>query len=156
MKLKLSDWASIAEVVSGIAVVVTLVFLIAGIRANTEVTRASMFQRSTDRIIEWRRDILNNPEVADLFQAYWEGNAKNMTPTQENRLTQLVLNQFQIYEQAYFTERYGLLGQTEWRRFQVQACTFYPRVRLVPILEETVSRAMTPEFGDFLKASCQE
>ena len=41
MKQKLSEWASIAEIVSGIAVVITLVFLIFGIRENTEVTRAA-------------------------------------------------------------------------------------------------------------------
>lgn len=32
MNLKLSDWASIAEIVSGIAVVATLIFLIRGIQ----------------------------------------------------------------------------------------------------------------------------
>jgi hypothetical protein len=151
---KLSDWASIAEIVSGIAVVLTLVFLILGIRENTEVTRASMFQRSTDQLIEFRRDILTDPELADLFQAYVDGDDVGMPGTGQTRLRQLVLNQFQIYEQAYFAERYGLLGPAEWNRFERAVCLFYPRVQATPFID-TVRGAMTPEFMDLMETTCE-
>ena len=42
--------------------------LILGIRENTEVTRASMFQVTTGRLIEWRNKILEDPEVAICFR----------------------------------------------------------------------------------------
>jgi hypothetical protein len=40
--MKLEKWALIAEIVGGVSVVITLIFLIAGIRENTAVTRVSM------------------------------------------------------------------------------------------------------------------
>jgi len=150
------ELASIAEVVSGIAVVVTLVLLMLGIRDNTEVTRASMFQRSTDRIIEWRRDVMIHAELAELFQAYLEGRAAEFAGTDQTRLVQLVLNQYQIYEQAYIAERSGLLGSEEWRRFETQTCSFYPLVLAVPILAETIPMAMTSGFIEYIETSGQE
>ena len=43
MNQKLADWASIAEIISGIAVVVTLIVLIVEVRDNTEVLRVSAY-----------------------------------------------------------------------------------------------------------------
>jgi len=44
MKVKLSDWASIAEIVSGLAIVVTLAILIFEIRGNTDAIRSQTAQ----------------------------------------------------------------------------------------------------------------
>jgi hypothetical protein len=41
MNKKLSDWASIAEIVSGVAAEIALIFLIVGIRSNSEMTRVA-------------------------------------------------------------------------------------------------------------------
>jgi hypothetical protein len=156
MSQRLSNWANIAEIVSGIAVVLTLVFLVLGIRENTEVTRASMFQRSTDRIIEWRRDVLSNSQLAESFQQYLDGRASEITGTGRTLITEHVLNQFQIYEQAYFSELSGLLGPAEWARFETQICNFYPRIQSAPFLVDTVFLAMTPEFSAYMRDSCKE
>ncbi len=43
MNQKLSDWASAAEIIASIAVVITLIILILGIRENTEVVRAGSY-----------------------------------------------------------------------------------------------------------------
>lgn len=48
MNQKLAAWASIAEIVSGVAVVVTLVILIAEIRDNTRFLRVSAERQQTD------------------------------------------------------------------------------------------------------------
>jgi hypothetical protein len=58
--MKLSDWAGIAEIFSGIAVVVTLVFLIIGIRENTEVTRAATYADLLDGLNEYSMQVAAN------------------------------------------------------------------------------------------------
>ena len=63
MKLKLSDWASVAEIMSGIAVVVTLIFLILGIRANTDAQLAASRQTSVLADVTLIGAIIGNPEV---------------------------------------------------------------------------------------------
>jgi len=42
--MKLSDWASIAEIVGGFAIVITLIVLIFEVRANTDATEAATRQ----------------------------------------------------------------------------------------------------------------
>lgn len=54
--MKLSGWASIAEIISGTAVLITLVFLVFGIRENTEITRAAAYDRNIDSLNQWRLD----------------------------------------------------------------------------------------------------
>jgi len=64
MNQKLSDLASLAEIVSGVAVVVTLVFLVIGIRDNADVTRFSVYSDLLNEINENERARINNPELA--------------------------------------------------------------------------------------------
>ena len=55
MKRQLSSWASGAEIISSIAVVVTLVFLVIGIRENTAITRASVYATSIEGINDYEQ-----------------------------------------------------------------------------------------------------
>jgi len=50
MNQKLSDWASMAEIASAIAVVVTLVLVLVELRENTEAVRAAARQSIAARI----------------------------------------------------------------------------------------------------------
>ena len=70
MNQKLSDWASIAEIVSGIAVVITLVFLVLGIRENTEVMRATSFASSIDTLNEFTASVVTDSELRQLWLAH--------------------------------------------------------------------------------------
>ncbi len=50
MNQKLSDWASIAEIVSGVAIVVTLIVLILQVQGNTDELRAASQTTISGRI----------------------------------------------------------------------------------------------------------
>ena len=63
MNQKLSDWASIAEIISGIAVVVTLIFLIAGIRENTAVLRGSSYSNTLESLNQLQASIMADSET---------------------------------------------------------------------------------------------
>lgn len=43
MNQKLSNWASIAEILSGIAVVISLILLLFEVQGNSEAVRAATF-----------------------------------------------------------------------------------------------------------------
>jgi hypothetical protein len=156
MSLKLSDWADISQIVSGFAVVVTLVFLIFEIRDNTSVTRAAVWERSADRLIELRYHTLDNPEVARLFQAWLDGDDEGFTRTDSIRQVQLVGNIFQALEQAYFAKQYGLLGPAEWRRFERQICLSYARAGSSETVSAALPVVMTEEFMAFMAETCRE
>lgn len=153
MNQRLSDWANIAQIASGLAVVVTLVLLIVSLRENTDVTRAAMYQQSTDSLIDFRRDVMNDPKLAELYNAFLNDQVESVEGVDRVRLTQLVLNIFQISENAFFTRRYGLLGNAEWSRFEQSICDYYALSRSAG-LAGSVQRVMTRDFMGYITQSC--
>jgi len=72
--MSIQDWGAIGEIIGGIAVVASLVYLAVQIRQNTEQisrslesSRLAAFERNVDAGNRIRDLIILNPEVADLF-----------------------------------------------------------------------------------------
>lgn len=61
--MKLSHWAQLAEVLSGFAVVVTLVILIFEVSEYTDATRALSDGHAVERLNAWRFELASNPEL---------------------------------------------------------------------------------------------
>ena len=70
MKQRLSDWASYAEIASGIAVVVTLIILVIGIRENTEITRTAMYAGTLDQFNAFETAILLDSDLRQIYVRY--------------------------------------------------------------------------------------
>lgn len=143
MNQRLSDWANIAQITSGFAVLVTLVLLILSLRENTDVTRAAMYQLSTDSLNQFRRDIMNDPTMAQLYDDFLNDRAGSIEGVERVRLS----------ENAFFTRRYGLLGSAEWGRFEQSICDYYALSRSAN-LAPAVQRVMTRDFMEHIATSC--
>jgi len=86
MNQKLADWASIAEILSGIAVVITLIVLVVGVRENTEVVRASMFDSIVDKMNGFQATVATDPDLLRIWTAYVEGSATDLDEIDRQRL----------------------------------------------------------------------
>jgi hypothetical protein len=67
-------WGEVAEIVSGIGVVVTLAVLVIQVRdskrameENSRLLRSAAFDRGFDQISQWRGRLIESPEVARLW-----------------------------------------------------------------------------------------
>ena len=155
MNQKLSDWASIAEIVSGAAVVVTLVFLVSGIRDNAAVTRASMYDRNMDALISVRDRIASDPELARIWQIYGsQQSLDEVLGPQRMQLSLLIVNLFGVYEKAYFSRQYGVIGDSEWTRFAENICIQWERPPAD--IRETLLRTLTDEFAEHIATLCSD
>ena len=67
MKQRLSDWASIAEIISAVAIVVSLIFVGMQIRDNTVATEAATFQDSVGYDLQLLTVVGSDPESTRLF-----------------------------------------------------------------------------------------
>ena len=154
MNQKLSDWASIAEIVSGIAVVVTLIFLIVGIRENTAVTRAAAFDRNIDSINQIAITLAQDQELSRIFQYYQEEHLDldELSSDEWYRVRAIVRSILRIYETAYYSNQYGTLGSSEWSRFERQICRHRDRVDAARWKE--VESVLTDEFAGYVDESC--
>ena len=156
MNRTLSDWASVTEIVSGIAVIISLVILIVGIRENTEVTRASVYENSINSMNDFRTRIIDDREIAGLWGAYQAGELEGLDQPDQSRVGQLILMLFGVYEKSYYAQQYGVIGSSEWSRFEFQICRQYGRVRSSQFLLQNLEVGMTQEFLGYIRASCSE
>jgi hypothetical protein len=151
--MKLSDWASVAEIVSGIAVVVTLMFLVLSIRENSDIMRASSFADTSDSLIELTRDIIRDDELSVIFQAWRENDISQLDARQMFLLTNMAVTMFRIYEKAFIAEQYDLLGPGEWHRFERTICLIYPRLQSAD-LADNLRVSLTDEFVQYMDSNC--
>ena len=155
MKKKLSDWASVAEILSGIAVVITLIVLIFGVRDNTAVLRASEYSALIRDLNNFQTAQMTDAQSIRLWRDYLDGEAfsSDMSAEDNDRLILAVLIYSRIYETAYYSNKYGLLGESEWARFARVSCQNDDRVQdygEFDLLEET----MTAEYVGYLAETC--
>ena len=155
MNQKLSDWASIAEILSSIAVVVTLLFLVFGIRENTEITRIAAYDRNMESVNLWRYELAKDAGLVRLFGTFNRRLSEEATDAEvELFQLNLLLNAlWGTYEKSYYAYQYGILGSSEWSRFEIQMC----RGRELA-LEAGVWEFMVPlwteEFANYVASLC--
>ena len=154
MSRKLSHWASVAEIASGIAVVITLVVLVIGIRENTDAIRASTYAQSINSLNQWRDSIYENRDVARFWEAFRTGEVDDLDNLDLAGLGQFINNLFTIYEHSYFSWQRGLIGDSEWGRFEANICLQYTRIVRVPRLVVAYEGALTEEFRQFVSELC--
>ncbi len=154
MKLKLSEWASIAEIFSGVAVVISLIFLIVGIRENTQITRAAAYDRNIDALNALRTEVVRDDETARRWLAYETGQAGEFEGIDRMQLNNQINITFANYEKAYFNHKYGVMGDSEWTRYERQICINQERLKILPDLKADMATVVTDEFVDYMEGLC--
>jgi hypothetical protein len=144
---RLNRWAHLAEIVSGIAVVGTLIFLIFEIRENSDLIRANTFEHSIESLIDWRMQIVSNEQSLQTMADYWDSESPELL-----RRQLLVVNMWSIYEKTYYSQKYGLIGPAEWGRFERVICKY---TKSTPdFWKENVAKFLTEDFRDFVISTC--
>jgi hypothetical protein len=120
---------AIAEIVAVISVVLSLIFVGVELRQSTNVAKASSYREITEGLAEQRIFWASDPEVTTIYYAYATGRASELDEVQRRRLDFIITNIFSSYENAYFSRSYGVIGDTEWKRFEAGACTHYQTMK---------------------------
>jgi hypothetical protein len=152
----LARFAQLAEILASLAVLVTLIFLVAEVRQNTETTRATSYDRSMEALNQWRLSVAADPDLSRMYEAHTRGEDGDL-PVESGFRLQLVINTvWGIYENAYYVNQRGLLGASEWSRFERQICAQYDRNRVSNRWGGTFgSRTLlTEQFVTFVEGSC--
>ena len=150
MNQKLSDWASIAEIISGIAVVITLLLVVSGINENTEVMRAAAFDRNMESINQWRAQLAQDEELLRIWQR--RDQRVDLTEVERGRLNFLTFSLWGIYEKAFYAREYGTIGASEWSRFEVQICR--QRDAMDPFYWENSDEFLSMRFIEYVETLC--
>ncbi|WP_265529670.1 hypothetical protein [Sphingomicrobium marinum] len=67
MKFKLKQWAQIAEVISAVAIVLSLIFVGLQLRSNAQATQYASANATNASISSWYSRIANNEQASSIF-----------------------------------------------------------------------------------------
>ena len=157
--MKLRDLALLAEVVSGVAIVVSLIILIVEVRASTGLARVAAYN-SVTRDFDLDRELwLSDPELFDLFYGFTRGDLPDWdsAPEAAFKLTLLLLDSLAGHERAYLSYRAEIFGENEWQRIESSQCSYW-----IPARDHdddrylgVLTRRLTSDYVDHLNSSCE-
>ena len=122
MNLKLSDWASIAEVVSAMAVVISLLYVGFQINQNTNEVRAANRQQLVSRSHSATLSTAASPELAGAVAK--AGDGSTLTSLELSQYGYLVRSMLYDVQEAYLLYREGRLDEEYWNTRAAIALAF--------------------------------
>ena len=111
-KLSLSDWASLAEIVATVAVVISLIFVVISLERNTAVMQASNDNFIYELQYARARDIVSSPGMASIYVKHRTG--EELSAEEQERLYWDKLQELSTWELAFNRHRDGLFATQQW------------------------------------------
>ncbi len=111
--MKLKKLALIAEIVSGVAIVVTLIVLVSGIRDNTSAVRAASRQSIAERVEHITLTVATNRDLLELLAA---PDGIELTPVDDLQLRSFLVAILRNSEEAYLQVQEGRLEEEYFDR----------------------------------------
>lgn len=147
-----------AEIVSAIAVITTLIFLVIGMRENTNALQAQTYQELMRDVNNWRMSI-RQVESDQTLSKMRSGGYDSLPKSEQDLVRMIYLELWGIYEAAFFANERGVLGADEWSRFEKVIC-FERHGDLESVWDTeyegqlTYKQILTPSFVDYVEGQC--
>jgi hypothetical protein len=146
--MKMSEYAQLAEITSGIAIVVTLILLILEIQGNTDATNAATYDSLIADLANYQTQSLSNRELWEAQYLARSGSLDTLSPQQLDLLATSAVIEHKHYERAFIQWQRGNLQGEGWERFERLICTYRGQV-----FEETavprIEFGSTRSFNEF-------
>jgi hypothetical protein len=148
--VSLSQLADLGELLGGVAVVASLVYLAVQIRQNTRIVMASTLHQNTDL---WSSLFLRLAEP-DLARAYVAGMAgqSDMRPLEYTQFFFICRSMFLAFENQYYQMRHGVLDSEAYAGYERSISTQVLAFRGFRFWWELNRSMYSPEFGDHVDA----
>ena len=111
-KLKLADWAAVAEIVGTIAVVVSLAIVVVSIRQNTAVIQATNDNFLYELTDAWYSDIASNSNLSSVWLKF--RSRESVTEAEEHQVYAQVMRYLNAIELAHARFNDGLMPENQW------------------------------------------
>lgn len=112
--MRLKRLALIAEIVGGVAIVLSLLFVGIQIRASNKVAQSAMYQENVTAEIGIAELIGSDPELTRLYNAAWTGGWDLLQPEEAAQAQYLLLTTVRLWEAYYLQYSSGTLSEAGW------------------------------------------
>jgi hypothetical protein len=94
--------------------------------------------------------LATDPELLAIWTTYTSGDISDLSESEYDQINYFLASVFGTYENAYFAYGYGVIGSTEWQRFEAGVCRHFgasTRIGYRPPF-------LTEEFWAYLENNC--
>ena len=120
-KSNMQEWSAIAEILSSVAVLATLVFFVVEIRQTNDAVSANTYQGMAAMTVDFNAQFFENPEVSE-FIARTASEDYDLTTSEAIRLRAMISASYRMMDNIWFQYEVGTI--TEKR----MASLLYPSV----------------------------
>lgn len=153
MKFNLKKAALLSEIIGGLAVVVTLIFLVFEIRNNTNSIQSQAYQNLIFELNDTRRDYFLD-DISQIIQK--RRTQAELSEDEQFKIAQANQIKWSVYETAYFAYKLGTLGSDGWSRFEIAICRNYEIDKDLWSIDRVyaISTALNIEFAAYVEELC--
>ena len=112
-KLGLSEWASLAEIVATVAVVISLIFVVISLERNTATMQAINDNFIYELQYARTRDIVSSPGMASIYVKHRNG--EELSAEEQERFFWDKMQELSTWELAFNRHRDGLFSTEQWK-----------------------------------------
>jgi hypothetical protein len=111
--MKLEKWALIVEIVAGIAVVVSILYLATEVQRNTNAIQSQTQQGLLELAADDNMLVASNGELAEIYVRAQE-DISSVSDVERERYKHLIIHGFNIWEQAFLAHGNGTMAEATW------------------------------------------
>ena len=113
-KIKLSTFSDVSQIISALAVVISLIYVGAQVNQNTKATQSAMRQSLADNDVAYLMSSLDNNILA--IASYKYDNNMELSDLEMSQLVYMHHVNFRVFENAFFQFEHELLEPETWKR----------------------------------------
>ena len=110
--MSLADFASVAEIVGAIGVIITLIYLTLELRRNTAATRQQSYHNLVTRRSTWFDNYTLNPDLVKIFIAGQSGD--DLDEIESQQYVGAMLTFMSHFQDVYMQHRSGIVEKSVW------------------------------------------
>jgi hypothetical protein len=151
-RLRLADWASIAEIVGTVAVVVSLLIVAYSLERNTTALSGQFLNEMYDANREIGQILLLNPELVSIIDR-GQADVSDLTPSEILQYKQYLALNLDIWERAITRENEGLIDERSVEGWHEYHHEFFRRSLTKKIWKEMRWQWKNPELHQRVDAA---
>lgn len=125
-KRNLQEWSAIAEILSSVAVLATLVFFVFEIKQTNDAVRANTYQGMAAMTVDFNAQFFENPEVSE-FIARTASEEYEMSQPEAIRLRAMISAQYRMMNNTWFQYEVGTITWEQLESLLYPAVLNYQR-----------------------------
>lgn len=151
--MNLENFANLADIVSSIGVVVSLIYVSVQIRQNTRAQKAATYNTLTSNTVAILSPFLAEPEITE-FIVRVQTDPGAATPAEKLRFHTFLLIGFRHWDNLYFQFRTGALDKEMWQSYDRTMSKWMDNDAWRQWFQGNTS-SFSPELGDLLRERMQ-